>query len=131
VSGLKDGIKVDSPIAVIVENEISLLNAYQLILEEVGYAVLPFENGRDALTYFDEHTPDFIVLDLHLPDVNGDEIIDLLKVRSEFDATRIFLVTADSRLGVHNETKADAVLIKPIGLQVLRNLAARYLPDFA
>ncbi|MFK7803428.1 MAG: response regulator [Anaerolineae bacterium] len=115
--------------AVIVEDEKVLSEAYKLVLERVGYEVEVFSNGREALDHFDTHTPNFVLLDLHLPEVSGDAIIDSLKANPDFDNTRIFLATADSRLGRHNETKADAVLIKPIGLQLLQNLAFRYLPQ--
>ena len=77
--------------------------------------------------YSQDLTPELLVKSVDYHFSKFDQIIDELKANPNFDKTRIFLATADSRLGMHNEEKADGVLIKPIGLHLLQNLASRYL----
>ncbi len=60
----------------IVEDETSLNEAYQIILANAGYDILSAFDGKEALTILEESQPDVILLDLRMPVMNG---IDFLK----------------------------------------------------
>ena len=129
MKNFEDRSTYNSPKAVVIEDENLIAEGFQIALEQAGYSVEVFNNGRDALNYFKENTAHLILLDLHLPEVMGDEIVKQLRMNPQLDDTRIFLATADSRLGIYNESNADVVLLKPIGFHTLKNLALRFKPN--
>ena len=102
------------PHAIIVEDEESLSTIFRKAINMAGYSVEVFSNGQDALNRLEDSIPNLLLLDLHLPQVMGDEIIDAIRENPAFSDTRIILATADARFGTHIESKADLVLIKPI-----------------
>jgi two-component system, OmpR family, response regulator VicR len=60
----------------IVEDEVTLNDAYRMILEAEGYKVACAFDGNEALQLAEEFDPDLILLDLRMPKLNG---IDFLK----------------------------------------------------
>ncbi len=59
----------------IVEDDHNILSFVQTILEMGGYQVLTAERCRQGLLVFSSHMPDLVVLDLGLPDMDGEEFI--------------------------------------------------------
>ena len=116
------------PHAIIVEDEETLSTIFRKAINMAGYSVEVFANGQDALNRLEDAIPHLLLLDLHLPQVMGDEIIDTIRQNPAFDDTRIILATADARFGTQIESKADLVLIKPIRFSTLKRLASRLNP---
>lgn len=77
----------------IVDDEINLLMVVKDYLLLEGYEVFMADNGSRALEIFYEVKPDFIILDLMLPDISGEEICK--RIRSESD-TPVMMLTAKS-----------------------------------
>lgn len=65
----------------IVDDEINLLMVVKDYLLLEGYEVFTADNGTKAMEIFYEIKPDFIILDLMLPDISGEEICK--KIRRE------------------------------------------------
>ena len=59
----------------VVEDDKSILGFVQAILESNGYQVLTAERCGQGLLVFASHMPDLVVLDLGLPDMDGEEFI--------------------------------------------------------
>jgi len=59
----------------IVEDEKSLANAYQIILEKHGYIVRLAYNGEEALELIKKDAFDLILLDMNMPKMNGLEML--------------------------------------------------------
>lgn len=59
----------------IVEDEQSLNEAYQLILHKAGYRVLVAFDGQEALEATAMEDPDLILLDLRMPNMDGIEFL--------------------------------------------------------
>jgi CheY-like chemotaxis protein len=55
----------------IVEDETSLNEAYEMILTQAGYIVHTAFNGKEALVKSDHTEPDLILLDLRMPHMDG------------------------------------------------------------
>ena len=62
------------PAVLIVDDDISLLNACTVGLKALGHSVRTAETGADAVSDAAVHRPDVIVLDLGLPDLDGLEV---------------------------------------------------------
>ncbi len=60
----------------IVEDELVLLEAYELILKKEGYHVEVAHDGKEAIEITKTYEPDLILLDLRMPNMSG---IDFLK----------------------------------------------------
>ena len=106
----------------IVEDDQSILGFVQTILETNGYQVLTAERCRQGLLIFSSYTPDLVVLDLGLPDMDGGEFIRQVRL---FSTVPIIVLSAKSEesdkvLGL--SMGADDYVTKPYNPQ---ELAAR------
>jgi len=75
----------------VVEDEVSIATLLQYNLERAGYEVLLAHDGKVGLDMAIEHSPDLILLDLMVPNINGFEICK--QVRKETNIP-ILMVTA-------------------------------------
>jgi DNA-binding LytR/AlgR family response regulator len=77
-------------------------------------------NGREAIELFDEHAPDIVFLDIHMPGLSGVEVARSIGARS-----RIVFVTAHEQYAVQAfEQGAVDYLVKPFdGPRLERTLA--------
>lgn len=67
----------------VVEDEQDLRELVRLYLEKSGFQVIAAENGEEALQQFHEKQPDVIVTDVMLPDVNGVDLCQSIRQRSQ------------------------------------------------
>jgi two-component system KDP operon response regulator KdpE len=66
----------------LVDDDVSIQRAVAPLLRSRGYEVEVAGTGRDALTTAAAHTPDLIVLDLGLPDLEGTEVCRRIRIGS-------------------------------------------------
>ena len=59
----------------VVEDDHSILSVIQTILDTSGYQVLTAQRCRQGILMLSSHVPDLVVLDLGLPDMDGEEFI--------------------------------------------------------
>ncbi len=79
-------------------------------------------DGSSALRLARKHKPDAILLDLHLPDMDGEEVITTLRAEKDFQQTPFIIVTADAREELpakFAELGAYSFLTKPLDLKEL------------
>ena len=82
-------------------------------------------SGRAGIEYAVRDRPDLILLDLHLPDLHGDQVLSELKAEPATAAIPVVVVSADASHGVIHRLLADgalAYLTKPIELAELGEL---------
>ncbi|MFZ1612534.1 MAG: response regulator [Holophaga sp.] len=85
-----------SPLAsrvLIVEDARSLCHMLSKVFSDNGYLVDPAGTGADALRLFRAHHPDIVVLDYHLPDMQGDQI--LMEIQAMDPRAVVLVMTAD------------------------------------
>jgi DNA-binding response OmpR family regulator len=58
-----------------VDDDLSLLDLYQLELSEEGYRVIVAKDGKEALRKFVEESPDLVVMDICMPAKDGIETL--------------------------------------------------------
>ena len=66
-------------------------------VETVGTA----QNGRDALTLIDEHTPDALFLDIEMPALDGFDVVEALAADAKATPPLIVFVTAYPQFAAH------------------------------
>ena len=106
-------------IVLVVDDEPQLLRALQVNLQAEGYRVLTALDGATALKHAASNHPDLIVLDLGLPDINGVDVITMIRRSS---STPIIVLSA--RHGSVDKVRAldagaDDYVTKPFGLDEL------------
>ena len=62
----------------LIEDDAGLVELITVMLEELGFSIRSATSGTEALAYLSNQTPDLILLDYSLPDINGKELIEKL-----------------------------------------------------
>lgn len=76
----------------VIDDEISILETLEMYFTEKGAQVFKADTGEKGFSLFCAHRPDIVILDIHLPDGNG---LDLLsRMRAEGILTKIIMITA-------------------------------------
>ena len=114
--------------AVIIEDNEDLGIIFAEALQAAGFETTLIPDGERALAQLKAAVPRIIIVDLHLPHISGEEIIQRIRGDARFDETRVIIATADPRMADMLKEKADLVLLKPISFGQLRDLAARLTP---
>lgn len=97
----------------VVDDEPQIAKVLRAYLENDGFLVLTAADGRSALALFDQERPDFLILDLNLPGMDGFEICRQIRRESNIP---ILMLTArveenDKLAGL--EVGADDYVVKP------------------
>lgn len=100
----------------VVDDEPEAVELVEFNLKQAGYAVVTAADGSEALKKARTQTPDLIVLDVMLPEMDGFEICKTLRLESATARVPIIMLTAkaaeiDRVLGL--ELGADDYLTKP------------------
>jgi CheY-like chemotaxis protein len=82
-------------------------------------------DGNAALDTLNQSQPAVLVLDLHLPGVSGDKILQFVRGDERLKSIQVIVATADATMADSLQELSDLVLIKPITFTQLRTLAAR------
>ncbi len=115
-------------ILVVDDAEINLKIAEKIISRE--YSVECVSSGEDCLAYLMDHNPDLILLDLHMPELDGFEVMEKLKASSNWKDIPVIFLTADSD---HDseiqgfELGAMDFITKPFVAEVMMKRVARVL----
>ncbi len=65
-------------------------------LKQVGHNVVTVEGGMQALEYLRDTTPDIILLDLFMPEMNGDKVLQILKKNENLKEIPVLVVSSSS-----------------------------------
>lgn len=104
----------------------------QILSRRPSVRVLPAMIGRLGIDLAHEHKPDMILLDLHLPDMNGSEVLKKLRDMPETRDIPILILSADATKRQYEEVMqagARDYLTKPIRVDELLRVVDRYLGD--
>jgi CheY-like chemotaxis protein len=117
----------DQPFVLIIEDSIELANIFVEILEMSGMKVELITDGAIAMQKLAVEIPDLMLLDMHLPNVSGLEILDYVRATDRLRNTRVVAITANALLTVDLMDKADLLLIKPVTFAQISELSTRLL----
>lgn len=96
-----------------VDDEPQIVRVLKAYLEKAGYQVVTAPDGKAALSVFDKEKPDFIILDLNLPGMDGLEVCT--EIRRDSNIPVLMLTArveeADKLIGL--ELGADDYVVKP------------------
>jgi two-component system cell cycle sensor histidine kinase/response regulator CckA len=89
-------VMVRMPRILVVDDEKRLLESFRCLLTKAAYDVATATCGRDAAVLFEKGDFDLVILDVHLPDRLGTEVMAEFKTRRP--ETAVILITGDSDL---------------------------------
>ena len=103
----------------VVDDEPPIRKLLRMGLATANYQILEAPNGKAALALLAEN-PDLVILDLGLPDIEGHELLRMIKARNE----RVPIVVLSSRGDEAGKVQAldygaDDYLTKPFGMEEL------------
>jgi len=109
----------------VVDDEAQVREVLIEFLAGEGYTVEGFASGSDALDAVTREPPDLVLLDIHMPGVDGVEI--LRRIRALDDKIAVIMVTANEDVAIARETlKLGAVdyVAKPFDFTYLERAVA-------
>jgi len=103
-----------------VEDDVDLAEFIQELLSDFGFIVQTANDGAEALRTFKKIKPSLVLLDLQLPDINGEEVCKRMK-QEDPDVPVIMLTAKDDTKDVVKglEYGADDYITKPFAGEVL------------
>lgn len=103
----------------VVDDELMIREAVASYLDRQGCRVFSADNGREALEIFDREAITFVILDLMLPDISGEEVCR--RLRKESTVPVIMLTAKAQEEDVLNglQIGADDYVTKPFSLRQL------------
>ncbi|MCU0650285.1 MAG: PAS domain S-box protein [Gemmatimonadaceae bacterium] len=116
-----------------VEDNLANLTLVDTILEaRPGWRILPALQGVLGLELARQHRPDLVLLDLHLPDISGEDVLRRLRADARTAAIPVVVVSADatrSSLDRLHAAGADAYLTKPLDVDEFLAVVDRFVPS--
>lgn len=109
----------------VVEDNLDGVHSLVLLLREMGHNVEYAINGYAALDVAKTFRPDFVLLDLNLPDLSGFEVCRRLKRQASLARTRFIALTAFTQESYREAAEAagcELFFAKPIDPRVLEKL---------
>jgi two-component system, cell cycle response regulator DivK len=100
------------------------------ILEPHEYRLLLADDGETGIQMALAENPDLILLDMGLPDVDGQTVVSLLKQMPTLQAVPIVILTAwpaEKALEMAERYGCDGCLTKPIDIKAFPQQVARFL----
>lgn len=100
------------------------------VLTAEGYTVVEAANARQALEYLEKETPDLILMDINMPEIDGYTLTQDLKTRPELHNVPILAMTANVMKGDMEkalQAGCDGYIPKPVDIDLLPEQIAHYL----
>ncbi|HTO03919.1 MAG TPA: ATP-binding protein, partial [Opitutus sp.] len=117
----------------IAEDNIVNQQLIQRVITNLGCRWSAVENGRAALESLTKHTPDVVLMDLHMPEMDGLSATKKIRAGASGEAARnvwIIALTADARAEQRQRTLAAGAndyLTKPVRLPELTQALRRFM----
>jgi DNA-binding response OmpR family regulator len=116
----------------VVDDNAETVKVIQEALERAGFSVVSAQNGAECLAAVDEQQPDLVILDVHMPVLNGLDALRLLRQRPDMDDLPVIILSGkdeytDVRAGWG--AGADLYLTKPVRLGAVVAAARWVLGD--
>jgi len=111
-----------------------ILTAY---LNKEGYRVIHIENGKEAIEQFEQHEPDFVILDIKMPGKDGMAVLSELRERGNVPVMMLTALDTDMDKIYALKSGADDYVIKPFNpievvtrVKVILKRISHHLADY-
>lgn len=114
----------------VADDEPEIVDLVRLVLEWEGYTVLEAPNGADAWSLAQANVPDLIFLDMRMPKMGGQEVLEHLQsdqALANIPVVMLSVMTTNAQVKTALETGAIAYLPKPFELGEMMRLVKNIL----
>jgi two-component system KDP operon response regulator KdpE len=109
-----------SPKVLVIDDEPPIRKLLRMGLSAHGYEILEAPNGRISLELLEQKKPDLVILDLGLPDMQGLELLRMIRARNEGVPIVVLSSRGDEASKVQAlDLGADDYVTKPFGMDEL------------
>jgi DNA-binding response OmpR family regulator len=112
-------------LAFIIEDNKDISDLFSRALASAGFQVESICDGAKAQIRLKEESPSLVILDMHLPNVNGITLFNQIRANKHLNETKVIIATADATMGDYHRDQADLLLQKPITFSQMRDFAER------
>ena len=116
----------------VVEDNEKNMKLFRDVLVAAGYRTLEATTGEEAVAVATEHSPDLVLMDIQLPDIDGVEALGRLRADGRTASLPVLALTAQAMEGDRERFLAagfDGYLSKPVNVGDLVATVARYCED--
>lgn len=116
--------------ALVIEDNEDNMHLITFILEKSGFATIRAENGKQGIALAVAEKPDFILLDIQLPDMDGLEALRHIRQAAATQAIKTIAVTSYAMTGDRERLIAagcDGYIEKPIDPETIMNEIMRII----
>jgi CheY-like chemotaxis protein len=106
----------------VVEDNVMNMKLLRDVLLATGYRTLEATTGGEAIQLAAEHAPDLVLMDVHLPDIDGVHALRRLRADERTAAIPVLAVTAQAMHGDRERLLAagfDGYIAKPVNIREL------------
>ena len=114
----------------LVEDDFMNMKLAQHVLESDGYTVLKATTGQEALNQIQNNSPDLILMDIQLPDIDGMTLVRIIRAKDTTKETAILALTAYAMKGDREKiikTGCNDYISKPINVEKFITTVRKYL----
>jgi CheY-like chemotaxis protein len=100
------------PRVMIIEDDADMIQLLSVILKRGGYAPVAALGGNEGLRLLREGAVDLILLDLMMDDINGWQVLDIVKADPDLRQIPVLIISARHHLEEPEQTAAHAGLFE-------------------
>jgi len=113
----------------VVDDEVEVASFLCTFLKRLGLSPEKANSGKEALETFKNYKPEWVFLDIKMPDMDG---IELLKKMKELNpGINAIMITGKDDEAVQNEARglgASDYIVKPMDLEEMRTIIKKHIP---
>jgi DNA-binding response OmpR family regulator len=113
------------PLVMIVEDDPKLGIIYEAALKQAGYDTYLDKDGDQIMDKLSSVDPALIILDMHLPYASGADILRQIRSNKRWAKIPVIVATADLFAAKSLQNQAEYVLVKPVGVGRLLEIASQ------
>lgn len=110
------------------EDDEGIIDVITVVLEEKGYTVEVFDHTNTIFSQIKQSNPHLILMDLWMPEINGDELTRKLKAEQKTKHIPIIILSANrDTTKIAEDAGADAHLLKPFNIDELETIVEKHI----
>lgn len=117
---------MDKPLALIFEDKRDTAAQFRHVLDMAGFRTEIVSHGQIAIQRLSNSQPDIVLLDLDLPGISGNQILELIRKDDRLRHSKVIGVTSYSQVAESLSVEPDLLLFKPIGMEQFSDLIERF-----
>jgi DNA-binding response OmpR family regulator len=127
---VSDALALSSPCALVVDDDESMLELIQIALENAGFKVVTAQNGSAAIDRIKSTATDSVILlDVQMPIMNGNEVLDEMRLAGYLDQIPVLILSAHGHVNEYNEV--CKIMTKPVTMEYLVASVKESIAEFA